>query len=164
MSSHETNQLDLMQLNLTQLQKRSELIDTIGDQLANELVKVRNFGEAQLRKIHSELIRLNRMASTLRAYTADVPQGKIAELKRGVVKLSYIITYQHAKQKERYGSSKADAVDKYFGFMKKMVTQLKDSQDLPNDIEVVFNVSESIIAYYNYFDQIEKEKRRERHG
>ncbi len=163
---------DITEPDLRQLREDPTLIDTIGSNLARELIEEKkgdkkvdkSFGETQLRKIHSELIRLNRLAASLRARADIAPQNQMTELKRGVVRLSYIITYQHARQMEKHGSGKAKAINKYFSFMKKMVTQLKGSQDLPNDIEAVFNVSESIIAYYNYFDQTEKERRSNRHG
>ncbi|MEM0348785.1 MAG: type III-A CRISPR-associated protein Csm2 [Candidatus Caldarchaeum sp.] len=138
---------------LTQLQNEPSLIDEVGKFLGEGLVR-ENFAEHQLRRIHSELIRLNKLAASLRAYADTVPREQITELKRGLVKLSYITTYQHARQ----GPRKNKSIDNYFNLMKNLVTKLMDSPEPHKYIELVFNVSESIIAYYNFIKEMERER------
>lgn len=126
------------------------LIDSVGCHLGRGLVKEK-FAEHQLRRIHAELIRINRVAASIRALRET---KQVDELKRQLIRLKSLIAYQHA----RMGSKDQPMTANYFSMMRKLVDQLIKSQSPQDYVELVFNLSESVIAYYNYHEAVEGEE------
>jgi len=128
---------------IDQLKQNPALIDKVGDKLGSFCVE-KKLGEHQLRRIHERLLALYYRSKKLvvkQVYEAGLDKGLNTEL----VRLKYFIAYQWS----RLGRDKGKD---YFEPFMKLVDQVKDFEA----IEKLLYLSEAVVAYYNYHEEISK--------
>ena len=131
---------------IEQLKQNPALIDKVGDRLGSFCVE-KKLGEHQLRRIHERLLRLY-YSSKKFASRQGVGAGLDKGLNTELVRLKYFIAYQRSRLDRDKGKD-------YFEPFMKLVDQVKDLEA----IEKLFYLSEAVVAYYNYHEEISKRMR-----
>ncbi len=128
---------------IEQLKQNPALIDKVGDKLGDICVKGK-LGEHQLRLIHGRLLTLyyrSKKFASRQGVGAGLDKGLNTEL----VRLKYFIAYQWSRLGREKGKD-------YFEPFMKLVDQVKDFEA----IEKLFYLSEAVVAYYNYHEEMSK--------
>jgi CRISPR/Cas system CSM-associated protein Csm2 small subunit len=121
------------------LRNKPSLLDRVGENLGRRWAK-RELPEHQLRQIHERLLELYYESKNkrLRDASRNWDEGLDLELSR----LKYFMVYQRSRMKGDTGRF-------YFEPFIRLVDQVRDYTSL----EMLFYLSESVIAYYNYWEE-----------
>jgi CRISPR/Cas system CSM-associated protein Csm2 small subunit len=121
------------------LRNRPSLLDRVGENLGRRWAQS-NLAEHQLRQIHERLLKLYYESKNKRSRDAcrNWDEGLDLELSR----LKYFMVYQRSRMKGDIGRF-------YFEPFIRLVDQVRDYTSL----EMLFYLSESVIAYYNYWEE-----------
>jgi CRISPR/Cas system CSM-associated protein Csm2 small subunit len=127
------------------LRNDTSLVDRVGKDLGRHCVKEK-LTEHQLREVHERLLKLYYKAKEARA--KDPSKNWDENLNIELARLKYFMIYQRSRLvKDR---KKKDAGALYFDSFTRLAEKVRDYTSL----DMLFYLSESVIAYYNWEKQL----------
>ena len=132
------------------LRNDPSLVDRVGKDLGRHCVEEK-LTEHQLREVHERLLKLYYKAKEARA--RDPSKNWDENLNIELARLKYFMIYQRSRLvKDR---KKKDAGALYFDSFTRLAEKVRDYTSL----DMLFYLSESVIAYYNWEQQFKKRGR-----